>query len=70
MKSSKKRLSIKANDTDISFLKLQRHVENLHPTKMVERNGEQVSERFGVMEDLGTLTPVERMLGPTTSMAR
>ena len=70
-KNSKKRMSFKQNDEDISYLKLQRHVENLHPTKMVIlENGEQEQVPFGVGDTLGTLMPVKRFIGPTTPMAR
>ena len=54
------RLSQKAKvKRDIEFYKLQRHIERLHPTKIVKlkpKNGQpggQKRERFGVCDKLG-----------------
>ena len=55
----------------ISLIELQRHVENLHPTKtQILENGQQEKVPFGVIENLGTLMPLKSWMGQTSPMAR
>ena len=44
----------------------------MHPTKTVTSADGKTSEKvpFGVLENLGTLSPINSMLGETTEMAR
>ena len=51
---------------DIKYETLRRHIERMHPTKIV--NGER--KPFGVCENLGTLMPLRRCIGTTKPMAR
>ena len=65
----------KNQHTDMSFVKLQRHIESMHPRKSVTKEGKDGHKEvkqvpFNVRDNLGTLSPVSFLLGETTPMAR
>jgi hypothetical protein len=60
------------NGGEIKMMKMLRHYEQNHPTKVYEdSNGHSIKEvPFSICDELGDLVPIKRWLKKTSPMAR